>query len=133
MSLQDYIAVKEKYARYQSAWVTPIIYETYGRLAPLSVRLLEGLAVNAAAVSTERWVSADLTLRWMSACQRAVIWAVADTDLLALGPAATKDEAAISRIAIWRAASEAPGRCTDSTARRRGTLPDRSWIRNWRP
>ena len=92
----------EKRQKYESELVIPVAYEPYGRLAGESIKCLEGIAINAAAVSEQRWAGTHLLQRWLRQMQRAVIWAAADVDLAALGKAATAAEAAIAKNAIMR-------------------------------
>ena len=95
----------EKLDKYQSDAVASFSYEPYGRIAVESVRVLELIDVTAARLSSDRWTSPILLTRWLRDCQRMVIWASADVDLLSLGTAATKTESAITIGSMLRSAT----------------------------
>ena len=99
---------QEKWDKYKSEWVVPFAYEPYGRIADESVNALELIAVQAAGVSADRWTSPMLLTRWLRDCQRMVIWASADVDLLSLGIGATKTEAAITSGSLMRSSGNLP-------------------------
>ena len=95
---------EDKWERYQSEDVIPIAFETYGRIAVCSMRKLEELSIIGATLSLDRWTTPMLLSKWLRHAIRSVIWAAADTDLLALGSAATLSERVIARQNMARSA-----------------------------
>ena len=80
-------AVRQKEARYGPKVIT-IALESYGRLAVETVAALESLACTAGHGLRDRWAAPRLVPLWRATLQRAVMYATADVDLLALGAAA---------------------------------------------
>ena len=89
--------VQDKLQRYKSTSVYPVSFEVYGRIATGSLRRLQELAINASAIALDRWAATDVVLRWIQACQKTILYMVADRDLAALGHEASRIEGAITR------------------------------------
>ena len=65
--------------------VHTVAFETYGRIGFQSRQALDILAMQAGACVGDQWALPRLVPTWLSALQQAVVFAVADVDLLALG------------------------------------------------
>ena len=80
-------AVKQKEIRYGPKVLT-ISLETYGRVASETGANLESLACTAGSGIKDRATAPQLVSAWKQEITRAVVYAIADVDLLALGAAA---------------------------------------------
>ena len=80
-------AVRQKEARYGPKVIT-IALESYGRIAVETAAALESIACTAGDGLRDRWAAPRLVPLWRATLQRAVVYATADVDLLALGAAA---------------------------------------------
>ena len=80
-------AVKQKETRYGPR-VLAIALETYGRVAAVTVANLESLACTAGSGIRDRASAPQAVSAWKQAITRAVVYSMADIDLLALGAAA---------------------------------------------
>lgn len=78
------VGEQDKERRYGKS-VLPVALESYGRLGTFSKECLEVLALQAGTCIGDHWALPRLVPRWIARLQRAVIFAVADVDLLALG------------------------------------------------
>ena len=92
-------AVADKRSRYGTD-VLPVVFETYGRAAPETVRSLELIAAHAGCCLRDSWAAPRLVPRWRATLERIVQFAAADIDLLALGtdPSATEVRVAYGRV-----------------------------------
>ena len=75
---------KEKKDRYGDT-VLPLPFESYGRLGEVGHETLETLAIAASACTGP----ARFPHGWRAACERALLYAIADVGLLALGACAS--------------------------------------------
>ena len=82
-------AVKQKEARYGPRVIT-VAMESYGRIAVESVAGLEFLAARAGEGMRDRWAAPRLLPAWKASLEHAVVFAIADIDLLCLGTAAVR-------------------------------------------
>ncbi len=78
------VAEQSKLERYGPG-VFPVAFETYGRIGDRSRESLQVLALLAGAYVGDQWALLRLVPQWTAQLQRAVLFAVADVDLLALG------------------------------------------------
>ena len=78
------VVEQSKLERYGPS-VFPVAIETYGRIGDRSRESLQVLALLAGAHIGDQWALPRLVPQWTAQLQRAVLFAVADVDLLALG------------------------------------------------
>ena len=91
--------VKDKRDRYGTD-VLPVVFETYGRAAPETLRSLEMIATHAGCCLRDAWAAPRLVPRWRATLERIVQFAAADIDLLALGhdPSVAETRIAYGRV-----------------------------------